>query len=308
MVENQNPRVAIVVINWNGGDDTLACLDSLARVQYPERYVLVVDNASQDGSPERIRACHPEVTLLESRTNLGFAGGNNLGMKVALQKGADYVLLLNHDTLVSPDFLEKMVSVGEADPSIGVLGPTIYYHTRPEVIWSAGGAIDWKHGVARMIGMDETDQGQYGLKPRAVDFVTGCAMLVKRKTLEAAGLLDEGFFAYYEEVEWCVRIRRAGYQIVYVPGATIWHKISPEAREASATVHYYMTRNRLLFLKKAGAGGRAWAHTLFSEYLRTLVSWSIRPKWRHRREQRRAMVQAIWDYFRGKTGMRGVQP
>lgn len=307
MAEDQNPRVAIVVINWNGGDDTLACLDSLARVQYSERYVLVVDNASQDGSPERIRACHPEVTLLESQINLGFTGGNNLAIKAALQKGADYVLLLNPDTLVSADFLEKMVSVGEADPSIGVLGPTIYYHSRPEVIWSAGGAIDWEHGVARMIGLGEIDRGQYGLEPRAVDFVTGCAMLVKRKALEAAGLLDEGFFAYYEEVEWCVRIRRAGYQIVYVPGATIWHKISPEAREASATVHYYMTRNRLLFLKKAGAGGRAWAHTLLGEYLRTLVSWSIRPKWRHQREQRRAMVQAIWDYFRGKTGMRSVQ-
>jgi len=308
VAENQNPRVAIVVINWNGGDDTLACLDSLAGVHYPERCVLVVDNASQDGSPERIRACHPEVTLLENQINLGFTGGNNLGMKAALQKGADYVLLLNHDTLVSPDFLEKMVSVGEADPSIGVLGPTIYYHARPGVIWSAGGAIDWKRGATRMLGMDEVDRGQYGVEPRAVDFVTGCAMLVKREALEAAGLLDESFFAYYEEVEWCVRIRRAGYGVIHVPGAKIWHKISPEAREASATVHYYMTRNRLLFLKKVGAGRQAWAHTLLGEYLRTLVSWSLRPKWRYKREQRRAMAQAIWDYFHGKTGIWSARP
>lgn len=308
MAEDVTPRVVIVVINWNGGEDTLACLDSLAGVHYPECSVLVVDNASQDGSPERIRACHPEVLLMVSRVNLGFTGGNNLGMKAALQRGADYVLLLNHDTLVSPDFLEEMVAVGEADPSIGVLGPTIYYHARPGVIWSAGGAIDWKRGTTQMIGMNEVDRNQYGMKPRAVDFVTGCAMLVKREALEAAGLLDESFFAYYEEVEWCVRIRRAGYAIVHVPGAKIWHKISPEAREASVAVHYYMTRNRLLFLKKTGASGLAWVHTLIGEYLRTLLSWSLRPKWRYKREQRRAMVQAIWDYFHGKTGIWSARP
>jgi GT2 family glycosyltransferase len=120
-----------------------------------------------------------------------------------------------------------------------------------------------------MVGLDEPDEGQRGAEPRGVDFVTGCALLVRRTVMEQVGLLDERFFAYYEETEWCVRARRAGFKIVHVPQAYIWHKISPPSQANSPLVRYYMTRNRLLFLKAAEAGIRAWAHTLFAEYLRT---------------------------------------
>jgi len=288
------PHVLIVVLNWNGLADTLACLESMRRLEYPAYEVLVVDNGSSDGSPAAIRERFPDVTLIETGENLGFAGGNNVGIRHALEIGADYVLLLNNDTEVSPDFLSRLVEAAEADSQVGMAGPTIYYYDRPEVIWSAGGEIDWRRGCTRMVGLDERDDGQFGGAPREVDFITGCAVLVRATALRQAGLLDERFFMYYEEVEWCVRTRRAGFRIVHVPQAHIWHKIAPSAQSDSPRVHYYMTRNRLLFLKASRAGWQAWMHTLFAEYLRTLISWSVRPR------------RAIGDAWRGQWGQQPV--
>jgi len=296
------PHVIIVVLNWNGLTDTLACLESLRGLDYPTHKLIVVDNGSTDGSPVTIRERFPDVTLIETGENLGFAGGNNVGLGHALLQEADYVLLLNNDTEVDPDFLSRLVEAAEADPQVGMAGPIIYYYDRPEIIWSAGGRIDWQRGKTWMIGLNTPDTGQFGTASREVDFVTGCALLVKRAVMEQAGLLDERFFAYYEEVEWCVRARRAGFKVVHVPLAKVWHKISPECQADSPLVHYYMTRNRLLFLKIVGAGWRAWLHTLFAEYLRTLLSWTMRPRWRARRSQRNVMLKAMFDFLVGRTG------
>ena len=298
------PRVAIIILNWNGLRDTIACLESLSRLDYPHYQVVVVDNGSTDGSVEAIQGRFPEATLIENGENLGFTGGNNVGLRYALTQGADYALLLNNDTEVAPDFLSRLVQAAEADPRIGVAGPTLYYYARPDLIWSAGGAIDWRHGQTRMVGLNEPESGQFGTAPREVDFVTGCALLIKRAVMERVGLLDERFFAYYEEAEWCVRAQRAGFRVVNVPMAKVWHKIPLDARDHSPLVHYYMTRNRLLFLKVTGAGWRAWLHTLLAEYARTLLSWSVRSKWRHKREQRRVMLRAISDAWRGQWGRR----
>ncbi|MCR4405865.1 MAG: glycosyltransferase family 2 protein [Anaerolineae bacterium] len=298
------PRVTIIILNWNGLRDILACLESLSRLDYPRYQIVVVDNGSTDGSVEAIQERFLEATLIENGENLGFTGGNNVGLRYALTQGADYALLLNNDTEVAPDFLSRLVQAAEADPTVGMAGPTIYYYARPDLIWSAGGMIDWSRGQTWMLGLNEQDSGQYGTAPREVDFVTGCALLVKRAVTERIGLLDERFFAYYEEAEWCVRARKAEFKIVHVPTAKVWHKIPLDAREHSPLVHYYMTRNRLLFLKVTGASWRAWLHTLLAEYARTLLSWSVRPRWRHKREQRRMMLQAIGDAWRGQWGQK----
>ncbi len=299
------PLVYTIIVNWNGKADTLACLDSLSKIDYRNMRILVVDNGSHDGSADAIQTQFPQLEFRQNHRNFGFVGGNNAGMKHAMSVGADYVLLLNNDTLVSQDFLTRLVDVAEKDYQVGALGPTIYYHETPEVIWSAGGEIDWRNGSTKMTGIGEVDSGQFGTEPREVDFITGCAMLVKTDILKKVRLLDDSFFMYYEEVEWCVRFQRAGYAINHVPTAKIWHKINPEAREASASVHYYMTRNRLIFLKKTRANWRAWGVTLFGDYLRTLVSWSIRPQWRNKALQRKAMIAAICDFFLGKSGAWG---
>jgi GT2 family glycosyltransferase len=295
------PSVSIIVLSYNGREDTLACLRSLDHLMYPNVEVVVVDNASADGSVEAIRSAYPQTTIIETGANLGFTGGNNVGIKYALEHGADYIMLLNNDTIVAPDMLNLMVEVMEGDSSIGVTGPTIYYYNAPDLIWSAGGKIDWSQGTTSMIGLNEEDKSQFGVSPRAVDFVTGCAMLVKREVWERAGLLDDQFFMYYEETEWCVRANRAGYKIMYIPSAMMWHKISIDERAASPRTYYYMTRNRLLFLRNTSVGYKTWLY-IGGEYLRTFMSWSLRSKWQDRRPLRRIMLRAIKDYSLGKFG------
>ncbi len=300
------PQVAIIVLNWNGRDDSLACLNSVTRLDYPAYRVIVVDNGSVDESVPLIREQFPAATVIENEENLGYVGGNNVGLTQAVRMGADYALLLNNDTQVAPDMLSLLVKAASSDPAVGIVGPLIYYFDRPDVIWSAGGVIDWDHGYTRMIGLDQEDRGQLGNAPRPVDFVTGCALLIKVPLIEQIGPLDPRFFAYYEETEWCVRAARAGYKILLVPQAKMWHKISPVAREMSPQVHYYMTRNRLLFLKLSQAGLAPWFNTLVLDYGRTLLSWSFKPKWRYKASQRQVMLKAILDYWRGRFGKMGM--
>jgi GT2 family glycosyltransferase len=295
------PSVVIIILNWNGLADTLACLGSLSHLDYPAYEILVVDNGSQDGSAAAIREAYPQIQVIEIGENLGYVGGNNLGLEYACTQNAAYAMLLNNDTEVSADFLSKMVELAEADSKIGVVGPTIYYAEPGDMIWSAGGKLDWRSGLTLLDGMDQIDRGQYGEAPRPVDFVTGCALLVKIPVVKEVGMLDSRFFAYFEENEWCLRVTQAGYKIYHLPTAKIWHKISPDHREHSPQVYYYMTRNRLLFTWLANLGMSSWM-SIFWEYMTRLVSWTIRPRWRYKAPQRNAMVRGILDFGRRRFG------
>lgn len=296
------PSVLIIILCYNGIHDTLACLESLHAVDYPTSKVslLVLDNASTDSTPQVVRQRFPNVTVIENGGNLGFAGGNNVGLRYALQQGYDYALLLNNDTEVAPDFLRILVEAAESDPQIGVVGPTITYYERPDLIWSAGGWIDWRHGCVIGYNTNEVDTGQFQA-PRQVDYVTGCALLVKRKVLEQAGLLDERFFMYYEETEWCVRIGRAGFTVMHIPAAKVLHKIPLNARFDKEYLAYYMTRNRLLFLRATAANSRAWFNAIILQDLRTFISLYLRPKWRTR-PGRHGIYLGYLDFWRGRFG------
>lgn len=296
-----DPLVVIILVNWNGRPDTLACLASLRAVTYRRKRVLVVDNGSSDGSAAAIRAEYPEVLLIESPTNLGYVGGNNLGLRRAHELKAEYALLLNNDTVVAPDFLERMIRVA-VEPTVGMVSPMIYYATLPETLWSAGGKVDWTRGHTQMVGEDQIDNGQFGAEPYETDFVSGCALLIRLAVVDQIGPLDERFFAYYEDAEWGVRARRAGYRVVNVPGAKVWHKILPEARFGSDSLAYYFTRNRLLFLRLTEAGTRAWFSAFVMDIGRTILSYAIRPKWRHKRKALGLMVRGLQDYWRGRFG------
>jgi len=296
------PIVAVVVVNWNRRDDTLACLASLQRSDYPRLDVIVVDNGSSDGSAAAIRAGFPRATTLEAGDNLGFVEGCNRGIDAARRRSAAYALLLNNDTEIAPDCVRLLVEAAESSPEIGVVGPTICYCDRPQIVWSAGGTIDWHHGRTRMLGLDQRDEGQFGQLSRPVDFVSGCALLAKMNVVNHVGPLDRRFFAYYEETEWCVRIKRAGFTILHVPRAKVWHKTPPASAPPSFLVHYYMTRNRLLFLAVSGAGLRPRLYTLAFEYPRTLASWTLRRRWRGWRAHRAVTIRAVRDYLAGRFG------
>ncbi|HWQ12423.1 MAG TPA: glycosyltransferase family 2 protein [Roseiflexaceae bacterium] len=291
-------NVLIIILCYNGVELTLACLESLRKLDHPAD-ALVVDNASQDGTPAAVREHFPEVALIETGANLGFAAGNNVGLRYALEHGYDYVLLLNNDTEVTPDLLTRLLEVAESDQRIGVVGPTITYYERPDLIWSAGGTIDWRCGTSAMRGGSLSDS-VLRAPPADVDFVTGCALLVRRAALERAGLLDERFFMYYEETEWCVRIARAGFRILHVPAALVQHKIPLNARYDKEYLAYYMTRNRLLFLRATRAPLRTLLRALGQD-LRTYASMVLRPKWR-RRPGRTGMRRAWLDFWRGRFG------
>ncbi len=219
------PLVFIILVNWNGEKVTLECLESLAKVSYTSFRIVVVDNASTDGSAAAIRERYPAVILLRQDRNLRFAGGNNAGMRYALAHGAELVCLLNNDTTVDAEFLMHLVSRIQSDHKIGITTPKIYYHDEPNRIWFAGASISMWTGTMKHIGIREDDHGQYD-ESIEIDYATGCCILTRREVIEKVGGLDESFFMYTEDADWSMRVRRAGYSVVYEPRAKVWHKLS----------------------------------------------------------------------------------
>lgn len=234
------PLVHIVILNWNGKEDTLRCLNSLQEIDYPNYKVTVMDNGSTDESPEAIQAAFPEVELIVNEVNLGYAGGVNVGIKRALEERADYILLLNNDTLVDKQLLTELLKVGEADPQIGILTPKIYYYGGTR-IWFAGADQRWFLPGRTWPGHGKADGPAYS-RQREVDYATGCGMMIKAEVLRAVGLFDTTYFMYHEDRDLCERARRAGYKVVYVPSAKMWHKVSASIGERSATKWYYLGR------------------------------------------------------------------
>lgn len=219
------PYVYIIVLNWNGLPDTLACLRSLSNIRYENYRVCVVDNASTDASVATIRSEFPQVEIIENERNLRFAEGNNVGIRHALAQGAVYVLLLNNDTTVDPGLLQALVPAAEAETEVGMVGPKIYYFDQPDLIWSAGGEISFWKGKIHHRGLRQKDSEKFD-RVAEVDYLTACALLVKRAVIERVGLLDPEYYIYVEDADWCERARRAGFKLLYVPGARVWHKVS----------------------------------------------------------------------------------
>lgn len=219
------PLVSIIILNWNRKDDTIACLQSIEKVSYPDFEVILVDNASSDGTIEAVKQKFPLVKVISNPENLRFAGGNNVGINYALENEADYILLLNNDTVVDPDFVSELMRAAESDGGIGMVGPKIYYYDDPKRIWFAGGKVEFWKGWISHIGIRELDRGQYDAT-RHVDYLTGCCLLVKREVIERVGKLDESYFIYGEDADWCIRASRAGFKLLYVPSSIIWHKVS----------------------------------------------------------------------------------
>lgn len=251
MSESAQPKVSIIILTWKSYDVTRDCLSSLRSVEYQNFEVVLVDNASGDGSAERLAIEFPEITLIRNQTNLGFPAGNNVAIEAVLARGTDYFLLLNNDTIVSPDFLSELVRVAESDPRIGMVNPKIYYYDPPDRIWYAGGKYKPWWSFAEMRGVNQRDSGKYDTT-EVISFITGCACLVKAAVVSKIGLLDEVFFLGFEDLDWCVRSFQAGFKAVYVPSSVIWHKASYDTKRnlGKPARDFYATRNSVLFARK----------------------------------------------------------
>ena len=289
------PLVWIILLNWNGRDDTLACLQSLARLEYTNTKILVVDNDSHDGLIEILQQRFPSVMLLKNQENLGFAEGNNVGIRYVLTQHADYILLLNNDTIVDPKFLSELVAIGEAHPAIGMLSPVIYHYTDPETAWFHRGVIDWQNGFAFHSSQPKTVTAIY---EENTDYLSGCALLVKVQVIRAIGLLDDRFFAYYEDVDWSLRCQQATWKLAVVLSASIWHKCTSDGNTDYGTFLSY--RNVILLL---------WKHSTIIRFLYRLKRHLYRAlaAYSWNREQYRSTEQlhpldGIWAGLRGKYG------
>lgn len=298
------PYLCAVVIAYNQWKQTLACLHALSGVTYPAWTVLLVDNGSTDGTTEAVAQAFPQVCVLRLDDNQGYAGGTNIGVAQTLADGADYILLLNNDVLVPPDAPGALVAAAEADPRIAAVGPKVYYADEPQRLQSAGGTIDWRTMRSRLTGEGEWERGQYDC-PRSVDFVSGCAMLIRAQAWRTVGEFDPAYFLYYEEVDWCLRAQQASWKVIYIPWTAVWHADRISTGIEPGLVTYYTTRNPLLLARRYAD---RW--TRLAVYLDAL--WRAGRSLRHlpassRRSQALATLWAIRDFFSGQSG-RGPYP
>lgn len=279
-------KVFIIILNWNRAQDTIDCLKSVSglRTEGWELSVLVVDNASIDDSVKKIKNAkiNIEFEVIENKRNLGFAGGNNVGIKYALKNGADYILLLNNDTYLDENLLVCLIKAVGKHKDGGAFSPKIYFAKGYEfhknryrkselgkVIWAAGGNIDWDNVYGKNRGVDEVDRGQYD-KLQKVDFATGACVLYRPEALRKAGVFDPRYFMYLEDVELGVRMARRGWGTYYVPEAILWHKVAQSSGVGSRLNDYFITRNRMVFGMKYASLRAKFA--LLREALRFLVS------------------------------------
>jgi GT2 family glycosyltransferase len=245
-------KIAVVVLHYRNLSDTLECLDSLKRQDYSNFEIILVDNGSKDPEIESaVSQCHG-LYFIQNMDNLGFAEGSNVGIRSALQRGAEGVLLLNNDTVVSPDLLSTFASAANAHPKAAVFGAKIFFYDEPTVIWHAGGDVHPVSMRCYHLGCPDSDLEKKWDAIRPINYACGCALFAKKEALEKVGLLAPEFFLIWEEIDWCWRVRKAGYECLLIPKARVWHKISRafEGGNRGPLWQYYYSRNRLLFLRR----------------------------------------------------------
>jgi GT2 family glycosyltransferase len=287
-----------ITLNWYRREDTLACLNSLAEQTLPNLRLLLIDNHSNDGTPQAVSRQFPQAEQIVNSENLGFAAGFNAGLRYALKGGADQVFILNNDTILAPDCLERLQA--QLRPDTGILAPLIYYAHDPRRIWALGGSTQPLLLEKHDPWAGEVDPGDL---PDVLecDFVTGCGMFFPRRTLEQVGLFDEGFWMYYEDSDLCLRVRQAGLRILTAPQAHMWHKVaSSSGGTNSPDERYWMARSSVRYFRKHARGLQipailAWR---MGSALRTSLSLGSKTNW-----------PALGAYWRGLlAGLRDPLP
>ena len=296
----------LIVLSWNGREDTLACLASLATLRDGDIEVVCVDNGSTDGSVEAVRAAHPEVHLVENGRNLGFAGGNNAGLRYAFEHGGQWAVLVNNDATLAPDAVDRLRAAAVEHPAAGMLAGKVFFDEPPDRIWFAGQRFWPAFGYSgRPRGYGRRDGPRYRRAYRT-DRAAGAFMAVSRRVVDAVGLLDEDLFAYVEDVDWSCRARAVGFEIWFVPDALAWHRVSASTGGERASTHalYYGVRNtiavseRHLPLPRPLAALRRWL--ILAVFLFQAFALS---------ERRRPFAAAVRDGYRDAlAGRFGERP
>lgn len=259
-------NVLTIIVNHNGKRYLRKCLESVSNIKMKgfKNKILLIDNASLDNSIKSVKKLFPKIKIKRYQYNIGFTGGVNAGFKYALTKNADYVLLLNYDTEVSPNFLNILINYSKKNPQAGIISPLITSAGKFPKIWFSGGKIDQKHFSSKHLDLNN-DIKSVPKKPFETEFATGCCMLIKKEVLEKIGFFDDRYFLYYEDIDFSLRAKVAGYSCFVVPKSIIIHK---KKKEEVDNLHklYYLARNHLLFLRK-----HAPIKTRLREYLKTIL-------------------------------------
>lgn len=294
------PKVFIIILNWNGYIDTKECLKSLQAITYPNYQIVLVDNGSTDGSVEKLSNEFCNLKIIKAGRNLGFTGGNNLGISAAFECNADYVFLLNNDTTVAPNFLESLVTYCESNKKVGIICSKICYYDHPDTIWFAGSFFSNKLNDFPHRGSKERDHGQYN-EIIEIDRAVGCAVLIPVRVLRVIGIFDDNFFLYYEDTDLSLRVRSDKYTIVYHPLSVVYHKIGKS--EGAARSNYYYVRNKLYLYKKHRKLFPSFSILrLMSEYFKLVVLCLVSSALRL--PSKNQALEGIMDFALNKMGRR----
>lgn len=265
-----NPSLAIIVLNWNLYETTKHCLESLLQIDYPNHKIVLVDNGSTDNSGIRLKKAFPQIVLISNTVNLGFSGGNNVGIQYAIDHGFEAIMLLNNDTIVTPNFVYPLINMLFSSSTVGAVQPKIMYNYDRTIIWNAGGVFHKAISKPITLGEKQKDNGQFDV-PLHTEWITGCCFLVKSEAIKNVGLLDERFFVYYEDLDWSFKITSLGMELIYVPDSLIYHEagMSDKNRKTygegnvSPFSRYHEMRNHLFIVRR------------YAEGLNLVTSWSF---------------------------------
>lgn len=284
------PTVAIILVNYNGYDDTVECVKSIQDIKYHNYKVFIVDNNSSD--TEKMRNdefLSKNAEIIYSNVNLGFSGGNNLAISIALKEKFEYIVLLNNDTAVDPDFLGELVKTAQKE-NVGAVTGKIYFYYHPETVWSAGGEYNRNTGLT--IQYSGIDEAEFDVEKK-ITFATGCLLMVPATIIQKVGLMDESYFLYSEDSDYCQRIIDAGFEIMYSPKSIIYHKVSASTGDKSPLQQRYMMRNNLYMIKKYGVSP---VHA----YIK--LGWHMFKHIVRGRRNLKPAIQGISDFLHNKIG------
>lgn len=295
------PKVAVIIPHLKGIPCLVDCIKSLNKITYRNFYIIIVHNGPESTAlQDALAPISKNITkIIDTKENIGFARANNIGIRQALQGGAEYILLLNDDTEVDPDFLTTLIDVAELHPDAGMLGPKILFYDQPQKIWFAGARFDRKTCTVMTTGFDQLDKCRNSTLVDS-DYITGCALLVKREVIEKIGLLDERFFLYWEDVDWGLRSRKAGLKNLIATHSHIWHKISSSSGGINSLLRVYHKRRSHLLIARLHAPQTLCK--LQRDFFRDIAWLLFKSPGSLRIKKAGACFFAMIDYHSGKTG------